>query len=189
MAAQRRALANGPLAALTDEALGDRKDEPLLRQFFGTLNISLIHSISLMFAFLGPPARVRSVQLWRDTVSMQILAEYHADLCCCLEWHHLPYLKEHQEEYAFYGNRRQVSLLMPSAYLLGFPSPVVVRGVDGESAWEKRTVVSNEEAYRRELRDFHECVVSRRQPLAGVEDALAHARFIQQVIGAVPRAR
>jgi len=187
MAAQRNALAGGPLGALTDEALGSRKDEPLLRQFYGTLNISLIHSIYVMFGFLGAPARVRSVQLWRDTMSIQILAEYSADLCCCLEWHHLPNLIEHQEEFSFYGNRRHVSLQMPSAYLLSAPSPVVVRGADGESAWERRTVVSHEEAYRCELRDFHRCVTERRQPLAGVKDALGHARFIQSIVEATPR--
>jgi predicted dehydrogenase len=179
MAAQRLALAGGPLAALTDEMLGDRKDEAMLRQFLGTLNISLIHSIYMMFGFLGTPRRVRSVQLWRDTMSIQILAEYSPKLCCCLE--------DHREEFTFYGNRVRVSLEMPSAYLLNFPSPLTVTGSDGDRTWQTRTMVSYDEAYRRELRDFHQCVVERRQPLAGVEDALKHARFIQQLIDATPR--
>jgi predicted dehydrogenase len=187
VAAQRAALASGPLAPLTDEALGDRRSDPAMRQFLGTLNISLIHSIYVMFGFLGKPARVRSVQLWRDTMSMQILVEYGPKLCCCLEWHHLPYLKDHREEFTFYGNRVRVSLEMPSAYLLNFPSPLTVTRSDGDRTWETRTVVSYEEAYRRELRDFHRCVVERRQPLAGVEDAVRHARFIQEVIDATPR--
>ena len=186
LAGFRRGMSEGALAPLVDEALGARRDDPLLRLFFGTLNISLIHSIYMMFAFLGTPARVRSVQLWRDAMSIQILAEYSAELCCCLEWHHLPSLKDHHEEYAFYGNRRRVSLEMPSAYLLHFPSPITVHGCDGETRWEKKTVVSYEEAYRRELREFHRCVVDRRQPLAGVADALKHARFIQEVINAAP---
>lgn len=157
-----------------------------MRQFLGTLNTSLIHSISMMFAFLGAPKRVRSVQLWRDTMSMQILAECTPDLCCCLEWHHLPYLKDHREEYAFYGNRMRVSLHMPSAYLLNFPSPIVVMGSDGETTWERKTVVSHDGAYRRELREFHQCVTGRRRPLTNVQEALKHARFIQQVIDTTP---
>jgi len=72
----------GALSPLVDEALGKRKDDRWLRQFFGTLNVSLIHNIYMMFGFLGTPARVRSVELWRDTMSLPILVEYNPDLCC-----------------------------------------------------------------------------------------------------------
>jgi len=175
-------LSGGALAPLVDEALGKRKDDRRLRQFFGTLNGSLIHSIYMMFGFLDEPIRVRSVQLWRDTMSLQILVEYSPELCCCLEWHHLPYLKDYREEYAFYGNRSRVSLHFPAPYFLNSPSPIVVQGGEGELSWEKKILVSYDEAYRRELREFHRCVLERKQPLANVEDALKHTRFIQQVI-------
>jgi len=60
-------------------------------------------------------------------------------------------------------------------------------GCDGEATWERKTVVSHDEAYRRELWEFHQCIVDRRQPLANVPEALKHARFIRQVIDATPR--
>jgi predicted dehydrogenase len=175
-------LSGGARAPLVDEALGERKDNRQLRQLFGTLNGSLIHSIYMMFGFLGEPARVRSVELWRDTMSLQILVEYSPNLCCCLEWHHLPYLKDYREEYSFYGNRSRVSLHFPAPYFLHLPSPIIVQGCDGELTWEKKILVSYDEAYRRELREFHACVLERKQPLAGVMDAVKHTRFIQQVI-------
>lgn len=175
-------LSGGALAPLVDEALGQRKENRQLRQFFGTLNGSLIHSIYMMFGFLGAPARVRSVELWRDTMSMQILVEYSPKLCCCLEWHHLPYLKDYREEYSFYGNRSRVSLQFPAPYFLHFPSPIIVQGCEGELTWEKKIIVSYEEAYRRELREFHERVQDRGQPLANADEALRHTRFIQEVI-------
>jgi len=175
-------LSGGALAPLVDEALGERKGNRQLRQFFGTLTRSLIHNIYMMFGFLGEPARVRSVELWRDTMSLQILVEYSPDLCCCLEWHHLPDLKDYREEYAFYGNRNRVSLMFPAPYFLNFPSPIVVQGCEGELTWEKKILVSYDEAYRRELREFHRCVAERTQPFSGVKDALKHTRFIQQVI-------
>jgi predicted dehydrogenase len=179
-------LTGGALAPLVDEALGDRKDDRQLRQFFGTLNGSLIHNIYMMFGFLGDPVRVRSVELWRDTMSLQILVEYSPELCCCLEWHHLPYLNDYREEYSFYGNRSRVSLHFPAPYFLHFPSPIVVQGCDGELTWEKKILVSYDEAYRRELRQFYECVMDRRQPPANVNEALKHTRFIQQVIDRTP---
>jgi len=180
--AQLQGLTGGALAPLVDEALGARKDDRRLRQFFGTLNGSLIHSIYMMFGFLGEPARVRRVELWRETMSFQILVEYSPELCCCLEWHHLPYLKDYREEYAFYGNRGRVSLQFPAPYFLNFPSPIVVQGCDGELTWEKKIQVSYDEAYRRELREFHKCMLDRSRPPANVDEALKHTRFIQQVI-------
>ena len=184
--AQLQGLAGGTLAHLVDEALGARRGDRRLRQFFGTLSISLIHSIYMMFAFLGEPARVRSVELWRDTMSFQILVEYSPDLCCCLEWHHLPYLKDYREEYAFYGNRSRVSLQFPAPYFLHFPSPIIVQGCDGELTWEKKIQVSYDEAYQRELEAFHKSMTDRSLPLANVNEALKHTRFIQQVIDSTP---
>ncbi len=183
--ALRKGLTGGELAPLVDEALGDRKDSRPLRQFFGTLNLSLIHTIYMMFGFLGAPARVRKVDLWRDTMSMQILVEYSPALCCCLEWHHLPYLNAYQEEYTFYGNRSRVSLQFPAPYYLHTPSPICLEGCEGEMTWEQKIIVSHDEAYRRELRDFHDRVMDRRQPLANVAEAVKHTRFIQDVINSV----
>jgi hypothetical protein len=73
---------------------------------------------------------------------------------------------------------------MPSPYFRNFPSPVTVQGHDGELAWEKRIVVSYEEAFRNELLAFYDNVREQRQPVSSVEDALKHARFIQQIIDA-----
>jgi hypothetical protein len=117
-------------------------------------------------------------------MSMQILVEYTPDLCCCLEWHHLPYLNAYREEYSFYGNRSRVSLQFPAPYYLSMPSPVILEGCDGEMTWEKKIIVSHDEAYRQELRDFQARVLDRRQPLANVEAAREHARFIHDVIQA-----
>jgi predicted dehydrogenase len=175
-------LAGGNLAPLVDEALGDRKENAELRRFFGTLNGSLIHSIYMMFGLLGDPECVRTVELWRDSMSFQILVEYSPDLCCCLEWHHLPYLKDYREEYCFYGNTKRVSLRFPAPYLLHFPSPICVQELDGETKVEKQIIVSHDEAYRRELRAFYECVRTETEPIANVRQALSHSRFIQEIV-------
>jgi hypothetical protein len=62
----------------------------------------------------------------------------------------------------------------------------VVQGCDGELTWEKKIQVSYDEAYRRELREFHKCMADRSQPPANVNEALKHTRFIQQVIDKTP---
>ena len=182
---QREGLTGGDLSRLVDEALGGRKDDLSLRQCYGNVVISLIHNIYMMFGFLGPPRRLRSADYWRDGMSIHLLVEYSNDLCCSLDWHYLSHLKDYREEYSFYGNRQRVSLQFPCPYFLHFPSPVTIQGGEGELAWEKRIVVSYDEAFRCELRAFHENVTNRHAPLTGVAEALEHMSFVQEIINVI----
>ena len=91
-------------------------------------------------------------------------------------------MKDYKEEYAFFGNSDRVYMTLPSPYLDSFPSPVTVQGGDGELAWEKKVIVSYDEAFRRELLAFYDNVQGNKTPISSVEDALKHARFIQQMI-------
>ncbi len=58
-----------------------------------------------------------------------------------------------------------------------------MQGHDGETAWEKRIIVNYEEAFLKELLAFHDNVLAGRQPETGIAEALAHARFIERMIG------
>lgn len=185
VAASRRAFSEGDLAPLVDEALGPRKADPRLRVGFGLLTISLIHQIYMMYGFLGEPQRVVSAELWRDGLSFHALVEFPNDVRCSLDWHYLSHLKDYREEYAFFGNHDRVYLQFPSPYFRNFPSPVIVQGYEGELAWEKRIIVSYEEAFRNELLAFYDNVRHQRVPLSSVAEAVRHMRFIQQLIDAV----
>jgi predicted dehydrogenase len=179
---QREAFTGGAVKPLVDEALGSRKDDPRLRLAYGHLTLSLIHQVYMMFGFLGEPQRVVSAEIWREGMSIHVVVEYPGDRRCTLDWHFLSHLKDYREEYAFYGNFRRVTMLLPSPYFLHFPSPVTVQGGEGELAWEKKVVVSYEEAFRNELLAFHANVSEGRRPATTVDDALKHSRFIQEVI-------
>lgn len=182
--AQLRIFTEGELQPQVDEALGSRKDDSRLRLGYGVLCSSIIHQIYTLFGFLGEPTRVLHTDIWRDGLSIHTLIEYPDDVHVSLDWQYLPYLKDYREEYAFFGNHERVYLTMPSPYFRNFPSPVTVQGHDGELAWEKRVVVSYDEAFRSELLAFYHNVRDQRQPISSVEDALKHARFIQQIIDA-----
>lgn len=181
---QLRIFTEGDLQAQVDEALGSRKDDKRLRLGYGVLVSSIIHQVYTLFGFLGEPTRVLHTDIWRDGLSIQTLIEYPGDLRVLLDWQYLPYLKDYREEYAFFGSHERVYFTLPSPYFRNFPSPVTVQGHDGELAWEKRIVVSYEEAFRNELLAFYDNVREQRQPASSVEDALKHARFIQQIIDA-----
>lgn len=179
---QREAFTGGALAPLVDEALGSRKDDPRLRLGYGHLTLSLIHQVYMMFGFLGDPLRVASAEIWREGMSIHVVVEYPGDRRCTLDWHFLSHLKDYREEYAFYGNNRRVIMQLPSPYFLNVPSPVIVQGGEGELAWEKRVVVSYDEAFRNELLAFHANVCEGRRPATTVDDARKHSRFVQEVI-------
>jgi hypothetical protein len=63
---------------------------------------------------------------------------------------------------------------------------VIIQGGEGELAWEKRVIVSYEEAFRNEILAFCDNVRNQTMPISSVNDALMHSRFIQQLIDAVP---
>ena len=117
-------------------------------------------------------------------MSIQSLIAYPNDLHVTLDFQYLANLKDYREEYAFFGNYDRVYMTLPSPYFANFPSPVVVQGGDGELAWEKRVIVSYDEAFRRELIAFYENVQQNKKPLSSVDDALEHAKFMQQIIDA-----
>jgi predicted dehydrogenase len=182
---QREAFAGGALTPLVDEALQERKNNPHLRLAYGHLTLSIIHQIYMMYGFLGEPEGVVSAETWREGMSIHILVAYPGDLRCSLDWHFLSHLKDYREEYNFYGNFDRVTLRFPSPYFLHFPSPVIIQGCQGELAWEKKVIVSYEEAFHNELRAFYDNVQNNKEPKTTVSDALKHIRFVYQVIDAL----
>jgi hypothetical protein len=63
---------------------------------------------------------------------------------------------------------------------------VILQGGEDGQSWEKRITVSYEEAFRNELLAFYDNVQNTKTPISSVQDAVKHARFIQNLIEAVP---
>jgi len=179
---QLQGFAGGELGALVDEVLGPRKDNPNLRLSSMIITTSIIHQVYTMFGFLGAPTRVINANQWREGLSIHALIEYPNNLNVSLDWHFLLKLNDYREEYAFFGNEDRVMLQFPSPYFRNFPSPVIVQGGEGEMTWEKRIIVSRDEAFRNELLAFYDNIRENKTPISSVNDALQHMRFMQQLI-------
>ena len=180
----KQGLAEGALHSLVDEALGDRKLDKRLRTAYGLLTVSAIHQIYTLFGFLGAPTRIIHADIWRDGGSVNALLEFPNGLRATFDWHMLPHLNDYHEEYAFYGTHDRVVWNLPGPYYKNFPSPVTLYGSDGELSWEKQIKVSYEEAFARELLEFHDNVQNKTKPRSSVDDALQHVRFIYDLIEA-----
>jgi predicted dehydrogenase len=179
----RQALAEGALAPAVDAVLGARRADPRLRLAYGMATVSLIHQVYMLWGFLGEPQHIVHTDIWRDGLSIHSLFAYPTGLRVALDWHWLGDLKDYKEEYAFFGSDQRIYLTFPSPYFRNFPTPITVQGHDGETAWEKRIIVNYEEAFLKELLAFHDNVLAGRQPETGIAEALAHARFIERMIG------
>lgn len=175
-------LAEGALSPAVDEVLGARRTDRRLRLAYGMATVSLIHQVYMLWGFLGAPEDVLHTDVWRDGLSIHSLIGYPGGLRVALDWHWLGGLKDYKEEYAFFSSDQRIYLTFPSPYFRNFPTPITVQGHEGETAWEKRIIVNYEEAFRNELLAFHDNVLAGRQPQTGLDEALAHARFIQRMI-------
>jgi predicted dehydrogenase len=191
--AQRMSLAEGALAGAVDEALAAvggasaRTANPRLRLAYGLMTVSLIHQTYTLDGLFGHvPARVLHTDVWREGLSLHITGELRDGVPLTIDWHFLSHLKDYREEYAVFGNHDRVYFTLPSPYALHAPSPVTVQGHEGEKTWEKRIIVSHEEAFERELLAFHARVMGRSPDDAPVSpaDAVRHHRFIQAMIDA-----
>jgi len=176
-------LAGGNLASLVDEALENRKEDPTFRLAYGILTISVIHQVYTLFGFLGNPERVLSTDIWREGLSIHSVLAYPDNLRVTIDWHFLSHLKDYREEYAFYGNHQRVQFHLPSPYFRNFPSPVIIQGGEGELSWEKKVIVSYDEAFRNELLAFYDNVRKEKEPETNVREAVQHAEIIQEMIG------
>jgi hypothetical protein len=143
---------------------------------------SIIHQIYMLFGLLGEPLRVVSTEIWREGEGIHCIIEYPNELRCTLNWLFLSNLKDYREEYAFFGNHDRVTLQFPSPYFKNYPSPLTIQGGEGELSWEKHIIISQDEAFQREILAFHDNIIHSKTPATTIADALKHSKFIQQMI-------
>ena len=102
-------------------------------------------------------------------------------------WVSLPGLKHYEERLRFVSPEKRVTLVFPSPYLRHAPTALSVERGRGQELVVEQHTVSHEEAFRAELHHFYDCVVRRRRPELGVEEALGDARWIRAIARALVR--
>jgi predicted dehydrogenase len=120
---------------------------------------------------LGEPSAVRFADLRRQCVAINLA---FGDVECHLSWVDLPGIARYSQELAFYSPDRRVALLLPSPFLRSAPSELIIEEGDAGTARASRTVevTSYEEAFKRELIEFSDCIRSGREPRTSGIDGL-----------------
>jgi predicted dehydrogenase len=162
-----------------DAALGE-VDEETRWCYRWILLDNLVHEFNMLGGLLGAPDEIRFAHLSRRSASIDMrfgAAECH------LSWVDLPGIARYKQELCFYAPSQRLTLELPSPFLRSMPTRLVVEGGerDAASAWQRDEITSYEEAFKRELVEFSECIRTGRPPRTGAADGLRDMRLAEAV--------
>lgn len=157
--------------------------------FANALLSTLVHDVNALRGLLGDPAEVVATEFWAGSESMVTLLRYPQGFRVVVSLQYLWDLADYREEIGLYAPGARLRLCFPSPFYRNEPTPVVVSGMEGETPWEKRVVVSYREAFKEELVHFADCVQHGRPPLTSAVDARADVLWLHRIWQArTPRA-
>jgi predicted dehydrogenase len=150
--------------ALVQEAVGDVP--PWLSYAYAEVLLgSIIHDINALRGLIGAPDTVLSTEIWAEGNAIMSTFRYGADVRGVLTWTFLDDVRNYREDLAFLATDGRVELHFPSPFLKHMPTPVVVEQMEDGAYCRREYTVNFEEAFKRELLHFHECVTAGKHPL------------------------
>ncbi|MDE3133639.1 MAG: Gfo/Idh/MocA family oxidoreductase [Acidobacteriota bacterium] len=142
---------------------------------------NLVHEFNALRGVLGEPTEVVYASLARESVSVNLR---FGEIPCHLSWVDLmPGIARYKQEFAFYAPEQRFTLELPSPYLRNEPSRLVVEGgeVGSTHSWAREEILSYDEAFRRELDEFADCIGTGRVARTSGYDGLADLRLCEAV--------
>ena len=141
---------------------------------------SLVHECSVLRGVLGEPTEVLSATLAPQLVSADVR---FGSIPCHISWVDLPGIARYREEIAFYAPDRRLTLELPSPFLRSMPSHLIVEGgVPGTALnWSNDEVPGYDEAFRRELIEFSECIRTGREARTSGADAVGDQVMLEMI--------
>ena len=132
---------------------------------------NLVHEFNALRGALGEPDRVTFAQLSRRVVAINMT---FGGVECHLSWVDLPGIARYRQEFMFLAPDQRLTLTLPSPYLRNMPSELTIEGGDprGPHSWSRVEIVSYEEAFKRELVEFHAAIHEQRAPRTDGIDGL-----------------
>ena len=132
---------------------------------------NLVHEFNALRGALGEPDRVAFAELSRRVVAINMT---FGGVECHLSWVDLPGIARYRQEFMFLAPDERLTLTLPSPYLRNMPSELTIEGGDpgGPHSWSRVEIVSYEEAFKRELVEFHMAIGEDRAPRTDGIDGL-----------------
>ena len=132
---------------------------------------NLVHEFNMLRGVLGEPTAVTYANLAPECVAVHM---QFGETECHLSWVDLPGIARYSQQVALYGPDKRLVLTLPSPFLRSAPSLLTIEGGEPGTAhaWVREEVVSYDEAFKRELIEFHDCVTTGREPRTSGVDGL-----------------
>jgi predicted dehydrogenase len=132
---------------------------------------NLIHEFNMLRGLVGEPSAVTFASLAPQCVAVNMR---FGDAECHLSWVDLPGIARYSQQVALYGPDSRLALTLPSPFLRSAPSVLTAEGGEPGTthAWEREEVVSYDEAFKRELVEFHDAIVEAREARTSGMDGL-----------------
>jgi predicted dehydrogenase len=159
-------------------------DDTVLRRAYRAILIdSMVHEFNLLRAVLGEPTELRFADVWGAPDGVTATLRFGAAECV-LSWVDLPTLARYEQELAFYTPDDRKVLRILSPFLRSTPARLALEGPlhGGASSTRTDEIVSYEEPFKRELIEFHECIVDARDPRTPGPDGLRDIALCEAVI-------
>jgi predicted dehydrogenase len=132
---------------------------------------NLVHEFNALRGALGEPDRVTFADLSRRVVAINMT---FGGVECHLSWVDLPGIARYRQEFMFLAPDQRLTLTLPSPYLRNMPSELTIEGGEpgGTHSWSRMEIVSYDEAFKRELVEFHAAIREDRPPRTDGADGL-----------------
>jgi predicted dehydrogenase len=171
------------------EALGFPDPErvpPALFRAYSTILGSMIHDLGNLHGLFGPPARVRSTEIWAEGRGISTVLEYPDERRAVCTWVDLPELWEFRETLEVYGSRERVLVSFPTGFSRGLPSTVTVHGMDADRTPWKRERSWHDNPFKLELQHFRVCVRDGKTPITDGRSAVHDIALVRDIVRAYP---
>lgn len=144
---------------------------------------SMVHELNAVRGLLGDPTRVAFARI-RETGITAVLE--FGDLECVASWTDLPGMARYRQRWEFDGLARRAALELPSPFLRSAPSLLTFEDGAAGSAASSETVhtAGFDEAFKRELREFHAAVTGARAPRTPGSDAVRDLSLAAAIVTA-----
>jgi predicted dehydrogenase len=143
---------------------------------------SLVHELNAMRGLFGEPDRLNFADI-RETGL--VAAFTYGPVQCLIVRVDLPGIARYSMEFALYSPERRLTLAFPSPFLRSAPTILTSESGTAGTTASVRTeeITSYEEAFKRELIHFHECVTTGRQPVTSGVDSLRDIALCEAIVG------
>jgi predicted dehydrogenase len=148
--------------------------DELTRRVYRTILLdSMVHELNAVRGLLGEPSALNFARIAPDASSVTASLGFGAVECTAI-WIDLPGIARYQQDWAFYAPNERASLRFPSPFLRNAPTLLVLEGGEAgtPTAWETVKTVAYDEAFKRELIEFHAACSEGRAPRTEGEEGL-----------------